>query len=79
MKIEELVANVLELPLSLIKDSSGPATLKAWSSLKHIQLVAALEEAYGVTLTRHEIQRLTSLAEVRRILQQKSVEVGSTP
>ncbi|GCE07674.1 acyl carrier protein [Dictyobacter aurantiacus] len=75
MKVEELVAKIMQVPLSTLQDSSGPATLKAWSSLKHIQLVAALEEAYGVKLNAYEMQRLTSLAKVRRILQERGIEV----
>lgn len=75
LTIEELLARVLDVPLASIKDSSGPATLAAWTSLKHIQLVAVLEQTYGITLTPREMQRLTSLAQVRRMLGQKGVEV----
>jgi acyl carrier protein len=75
LTIEELLASVLEVPVSSIKDSTGPATLKAWTSLKHIQLVAALEKTYGVALTSREMQRLTSLAQVRSVLRQKGIEV----
>lgn len=73
--IEELLARVLEVPLASIKDSSGPATLAAWTSLKHIQLVAALEQTYGVALAPREVQRLTSLAQVRRMLGQKGIDL----
>jgi acyl carrier protein len=75
MKLEELLAGILQVPTAALQDSSGPTTLRAWSSLKHIQLVAALERVYGVKLTAHEMQRLTSLAKVRAMLQQKGVKV----
>jgi len=75
LTIEELLARLLDVPLTSIENSSGPTTLAAWTSLKHIQLVAALEQTYGVALTPREIQRLTSLAQVRRVLGQKGVEV----
>ncbi len=74
MKVEELVASTLQVPVATLQDSSGPATLRAWSSLKHIQLVAALEKVYGVKLNAHEVQRLTSLAKVRGFLLQKGIE-----
>ena len=74
MKVEELVAKIMQVPIAILQDSSGPATLSAWSSRKHIQLVAALEEVYGVKLNTYEIQRLTSLAKVRSILQQRGIE-----
>jgi acyl carrier protein len=73
VQLEDLVASVLEIPVSTLKDSSGPATLRAWSSLKHIQLVAALETVYRTTFTAFEVSRLTSVAAVRRILLQKGI------
>jgi acyl carrier protein len=74
MKIEEVVAQVLDMPVSSLNDASGPATLRGWTSLKHIQLVAALEKTYGVVVSASEMQRLTSLARVRSLLQQKGIE-----
>lgn len=71
--IEELLASVLEVPVSSISDSTGPSTFKVWTSLKHIQLVAALEKTYGVVFTPREAQRLTSLAQIRNILGHKGV------
>jgi len=73
VQLEELVAKVLEIPVSTLQDSSGPATLRAWSSLKHIRLVAMLENAYSTTFTASEVLRLTSVAAVRRILMQKGI------
>lgn len=73
MQLEELVAGVLEIPVSAIQDSSGPTTLRAWSSLKHIRLVAALEQVYTTTFTAAEVLRLTSVAAVRNILLQKGI------
>jgi acyl carrier protein len=75
MNVEELVASIMEVPLATLQDSSGPATLRAWSSQKHIQLIAALEKMYSIKLSTYEMQRLTSLAKVRSMLLQKGVNV----
>ncbi len=75
MLIEELVASILEVPATALLDSSGPTTMRAWNSLKHIQIVASLEKVYGVKLSTYEMQTMTSLAKVRSILRQKGVEI----
>jgi acyl carrier protein len=72
IKVEELVATVMNVPLSLITDATGPTTLQTWNSLKHLELIAALEEVYGIKLTTHEMHRLTCVADIRNILQQRS-------
>ncbi|GCE15795.1 acyl carrier protein [Tengunoibacter tsumagoiensis] len=71
--IEELVAGILEVPLSTITDTTGPTNLKAWSSMKHIRLIVALQETYHVTLAKREIQRLTSVGAVKKALSEKGV------
>lgn len=75
MKVEEVIARVLGVPVAVLNETSGPATLRGWSSLKHIQLMAALEETYGVLFTTGEMQRLTSVAQVRTLLCKKGVEM----
>jgi acyl carrier protein len=74
MKVEELIANVMNVPLSLVTSATGPATLQAWSSLKHLELIEAIEEIYSVKLTTREIHTLTCVADIHCILQQRSVE-----
>ncbi|GHO91081.1 hypothetical protein KSF_011290 [Reticulibacter mediterranei] len=73
IKVEELVATVMNVPLSLITDSTGPTTLQTWNSLKHLELIAALEEIYSIKLTTHEMHTLTCVADIHRILQQRSL------
>ena len=71
MNIEELIASVLNVPVSLITDSTSPVTLPVWDSLKHLELIETIQEVYQVTLTTREIHRITSVADIRQILQQK--------
>lgn len=74
MKLEELVANVLDVPLAQIRPTTGPGTLMAWNSLKHLEMIATIEEVYNVKLTTREIHRLTSVADIRHILQKKAID-----
>jgi acyl carrier protein len=68
MNVEELVASVLNISLSLVTDTTGPATSQAWTSLKHLELIETIQEVYGVKLTTREIHRLTSVADIHSIL-----------
>lgn len=70
-----LVAEVLEVGLAEIDDTTGPGRSEAWTSLKHIQLVVALERAFGISLSEAEIRGLTSVAAIRETLRAKNVLV----
>ena len=57
-KIEERIKNVMssvfELPVEQIKDSSSPDTIESWDSLKHMNLVIALEDEFNCEFTDSE-------------------------
>jgi acyl carrier protein len=75
MALKELVAEVLDVEPSALHDTTSPASLDRWDSLAHITLISAVEETYDVILTTSEMRQARSLGELRRILQDKGVEV----
>ncbi len=75
MKLEELFARVLSIPLSFITDDLSPKSQKNWNSLRHLQLVTTIENTYGIRFKASEIVALNSFADIRKNLQQKGVEV----
>ena len=45
----------------------------AWDSLKHMELIVALEQAFDVELTFDEIVAMQSVREIKRVLEERSV------
>ncbi|HWI60806.1 MAG TPA: acyl carrier protein [Symbiobacteriaceae bacterium] len=75
MSYEQLLSLVLDVPAEVLTDEVGREELGAWTSFAHINLITTLEEAYGVTFTTDEINRVKTVGEVRRALQAKGVAV----
>jgi acyl carrier protein len=73
MKLEELFAAVLDIPVSEIDDSVRRRDFGHWNSVKHIELVTALEKAYGISFAIAEVIALDSVAAVRELLGRKGV------
>lgn len=73
MQLESLFASVLREPVDKMNDETSPRNTRNWDSLKHIELVMAVEAAYSVQFTMPEISSLNSLGNVRQLLQQKGV------
>lgn len=49
--LREIFATVLEIPLDEVVPSLSPDSCANWDSLRHIHLVSAIEETFGVKLT----------------------------
>jgi acyl carrier protein len=75
MSLEEMIALVLGVPAGEVSEVTAPATTDKWTSLAHMQIVVAVEDVYGVTLSAAEIKGMTSVGELRRILEAK----GTSP
>lgn len=73
MRLEDLFSLVLEVPSDALSDDTGPANLKSWDSLRHIKLISAMEEVYGVTFSTAEIKSLKSMGAVRQALTGRGV------
>ncbi len=72
---EELFCSILELDPAQFDDQVSQASVGTWSSLAHINLVTALEEAYGVSFTTQEILAMKSVGNARALLRDKGVAV----
>ncbi len=75
MAIEELVAEILREPVANISDETSPETTRNWDSLRHIELVMAIEAAYDVKFSPAEIMAVSSLGTLRDLLRQKGQSV----
>ena len=74
-KVEGVLAEVLQLPPSQITNDLTMKDVEAWDSLKHMELIVALETALEVQLTFEEIVAMQSVREIKRVLAERSVEV----
>jgi acyl carrier protein len=72
-RLLQLVADVLDLPVAEIHRDTGPATAGEWVSLRHLQIVAAVEDTYGVSLTPREIRGIRSVGDLSELLRRRDV------
>jgi acyl carrier protein len=75
-KLKQTLANVLGVPESTIGDDTSMDTVESWDSLKHLNLVLALEEQFGVTLTEEQSFEILSYPLIKLVLGEHGVEFG---
>jgi acyl carrier protein len=69
--IKSLVSRVFDVEVKSINDKSSPDNIKSWDSLAHMNLVAALEEEFGIQLDDDDIDDLRNVALIVNIVQGK--------
>lgn len=60
-RVFQTVSQIFGIPLEEIDEQSSPETIGSWDSLKHMNLVLALEEEFGVKFTDEEIMSMVSV------------------
>ena len=73
-RVAGLLAEVLQMPAANITDGLAMRDVEAWDSLKHMELVVSLEEAFGLQLTFDEIVAMQSVGEIKRVLRAKGAQ-----
>ena len=68
-KIKFVMAAVFGVNVDEINDESSPHTIRSWDSMKHINLVVALEQEFGVELEDDEIEAMVSYPVVSATIQ----------
>lgn len=75
MTFDVLVAGVLDVEPAQIVDDASQDTLASWTSMRHIELVVTLQEAYRLSFSYDEINGLRTIGALRGALAAKGVTV----
>jgi acyl carrier protein len=67
-RVFQTVSQVLGVPLEQVTEQSSPETVESWDSLKHMNLILALEEQFGVSFTDDEIMSMLSVELILGVL-----------
>jgi acyl carrier protein len=70
-RIKKVMSNVLNVDVSLINNESSPDNIENWDSLKHMNLIIALEEEFEIEFDDDEIVDSMSYATILNILNSK--------
>ena len=73
--IEDRIKNVLSAVFGIstmeIDDNSSPNSIKSWDSLKHMNMIVALEEEFEIEFSDNEILDMMNYKMIREITTSK--------
>ena len=59
-KIKQVMSLIFEVPLESIADDASLDNIENWDSLRHLNLIIALEEEFGVSIPDDEVGNLVN-------------------
>lgn len=69
--IKEIIADILSVDISLIKNDTSQENLDVWDSLKQMSIVVALEEEFDIILTDEDVIEMLNVELICVILESK--------
>ncbi|MEM7302713.1 MAG: acyl carrier protein [Pseudomonadota bacterium] len=77
MDLYEVVASVLRVEPSVLNEESNAQNTPNWDSIRHIELMLAVESAYHVSFSMPEMVGMRKLADMRQLLTEKGADMGA--
>lgn len=71
--LKNTVAGVLGVNIDEINDESSMDSLQQWDSVKHLNLVLAIEEVFGVSLTEEQSLEMLSFPLIKLVLSEHGI------
>lgn len=72
-RIRQVMGAVFEMDPSKIDSGATPGQISQWDSLRHMNLVLALEEEFGVRFPEDQVEQLLSFELIELTLKELSV------
>ena len=76
MQLYNIIGKVLGVDPTTLNDESNAQNTPKWDSLRHIEVIFAVESAFHVRFTMPEIANLRKLGDVRKLLLSKKVQLN---
>jgi acyl carrier protein len=69
-RVREIAGDVLEAPVT---PESSPGTVESWDSVRHLNLILALEDEYGFQFLPEEMDEAKSIGQIAQLVASKRV------
>lgn len=73
VRIREVIADTFNLDLEDVRPDASAQTLRAWTSLAQLRLLANIQETFGVHLSMDDMLNMTSVQAIEQVLTMKGV------
>ena len=67
-KIKQVMSAVFEIPVESIADDASSDNIENWDSLRHLNLILALEEEFGISIPDEEVGNFVNYKLIKLVI-----------
>lgn len=72
-KLKQVLGDVFNIDVTSINDGTSVDTVKEWDSLKHLNLVLALEQTFNITLSVEQTVEILNYPLIKSVLKEHDI------
>ena len=73
-RVRAVASDVLDVPAERITARASTDSIESWDSLRHLNLILALEQEFDTQFEPEEMERMTSVGQIVEILEAKGMQ-----
>jgi len=70
-KIQEILGELFEIPVNDVDESVEMASTPGWDSMRHLEIVSAIEHTFNIVLEIEEILEIKSFLKIFEIFEKR--------
>jgi acyl carrier protein len=74
-RVIKIISNVIDVPPSDLNEDSSPSSVNGWESMKHINLILAIEEEFDLQFDDEQIAEMQSVKTIAKTVESLLNEV----
>ncbi len=76
-ELKAVLAKVFGVSADIITEDTSPDSIEEWDSLRHMNLIIALEEYFHVELTDDQVGEILSYKLIKLVLEENNITLAS--
>ena len=76
-RVFDVISNVMGVPRDQVSEATSPDNLEQWDSVRHVNLILAIEQEFGISFTDVDIIGITDTTTLHRALAAKGLKADA--
>ena len=70
-KVKEIIADVLNVPMSSVEDDLAVGDIPEWDSLRHLTIISTLAKEFSIEFSREELVEIEDVSDIVNLVVDK--------